>query len=111
MDNFPRAGEPDFAPAAPISEISMRAEDGPPTSLSSLISAAAPQASPLMRGISHDLPTPPISEGGDDIESKEALPEEPADLSHKFKDSVQTLKATEEEKPPTVSSSGWSRTG
>lgn len=110
-DNFSQAGKPEVAPAVPAAEISVQAEDEPPTSLSSTTSAAAPQASPLMRGVSHDLPTPPISERGDDVQSKDALLDDPPDYSRESKESAQKLEQSGEEKPSTGSPSGWSRTG
>jgi hypothetical protein len=69
--DLPRAGEPELPPAVPVSEISVQADDGPATSLTETIATTAAKVAPPPRGVSHDLPTPPLSEGGDDLESKE----------------------------------------
>ncbi len=107
-NNLPRAGKPELRPAVPFSEISVQAEDGPANSSSQAISAAAAKVSPPRR---HDLPTPPLSEGGDEVESKEAPAEVAEDDFPESDHLVQSSKRTREKKPSTVPAPKWSRNG
>jgi hypothetical protein len=109
-DNLPQAGEPELSPAVPVSEISVQAEDGPATSLSSTLSAAAAKVAPPVKSVSYDLPTPPISEGGDDVGSKDVPPDHAENLFQNPEDSIETSKRSEE-KPSSGSVPGWSSTG
>jgi hypothetical protein len=107
-DMFPEAGKPELAPAIPVSEISVQAEDEPVPSLSQTISAGAAKVLPLTN-ISHDLPTPPISEGGDETESKETPVEASEDVSQEPVDADQECRTSQGEKSSGGPRSTWSR--
>jgi hypothetical protein len=110
-DDFPKPGEPEPPLAVPVSEVSVQAEDGPASTLSQTISSAAAKVTPSVRSVSHDLPTPPLSEGGDDIDSKEASTEKVENASGEQQHPHQASKRSEEGKRSGVLPYGWSRTG
>jgi hypothetical protein len=110
-DDFSKPGEPEPPLAIPVAEVSVQAEDGAASTLSQTISAAAAKVTPSVRSVSHDLPTPPLSEGGDDIDSKEASTAKVENDSGEQQHPDQAPKRSEEGKSSGVWSYGWSRTG
>jgi hypothetical protein len=109
-DMFPEAGKPELAPAIPVSEISVQAEDEPAPSLPQTISAAVAKV-PSLTNISHDLPTPPISEGGDETESKETPVGASDDVSQEAVDADQESRTSQGEKSSSGPRSTWSWNG
>jgi hypothetical protein len=110
-DMSPEAGKPELAPAISVSEISAQAEDEEPVpSLSQTISSAAAKV-PSVTNISHDLPTPPISEGGDETESKETPVEASEDVSQEPVDADQESSTPQGEKSSSGPRPTWSWNG
>lgn len=88
----------------------MQSEDGPSSSLSQTISTVAAKDDPV-RSVSHDLPTPPISEGGDDIEGKEGQAA-PAKFDSQESDNLTLeLEESQEKQATSVQAPHWSRNG
>lgn len=108
-DNNPVVGNLEQDPAAPEPEFSERAENGQDTSLSQMICAVATQAAPE-RSVSHDLPTPPISEKDDGLDSMDTW-ETAEGISDGSGSLIQTSERSHEEKSSTGLSSMWSRSG
>ena len=110
LDSLPQAGQTQVPLAVAVSEISVQADDEIATSLSSKNPSDAAKVIPLGGSISHDLPTPPLSEEGDDIETKDVPPEYAAEVSQDPEDPTYLSKRSEG-KSSRVSSLGWGRTG
>lgn len=110
-DMFPKAGELELPPSIPVAESSVQADDGPAISLPQTKSATAAATATVTSAsnISHDLPTPPLSEGGDDVENKGPYAEPSADVSQASEDPPQTSKVLKEEKSSSGPSSKLSR--
>jgi hypothetical protein len=106
-DMCPQAGEPELPSAIPVSEISVQANDEPANSPPQTISAAAPAKVTL----SHELPTPPLSEQGEDIEHKEPGAEASLEASQGQVDSAEVSEALREAKSSSGPTTKWSRTG
>lgn len=109
-DNLPKPEEPELPPAVPVSEISVQAEDGPVGSLSSKTPATAARVTSAT-SVSHDLPTPPLSEGGDDVESKELRAETAQQASQEPVSLISSSKQLQEETLSSLPSSRWIRKG
>ena len=109
-DTSPTAGELNPPAAAATSDPSVQSVDGPAMSLSPAISAAVAKVTP-MENVSHDLPTPPISEGGDDNRYKEVPSQSSEDVSQESEDQSQMSKRSGGEEPSRVTAFKWSFDG
>jgi hypothetical protein len=103
----PEAAEDELPSVVPVSEISVQANDEPVDSLPQTISAAAPARVTL----SHELPTPPLSDQGEDMEHKEPSAEASLEASSGPADSTEVSEASKEVKSSSGSTSKWSRPG
>lgn len=110
--DFPKAEEPGLPPAVPVSELSVQAADKPIRPLTQIMSSASGKVTPV-QSVSHDLPTPPISEEGDGVESKEALTDSaknvPRDTVHESQASQSPKEKMSSTAPSSPPSSWWNR--
>lgn len=109
-DSFPRAGGSQLPLAATVPEIRVQNHDATIPSLASTISSGAAKVIPIDGSVSHDLPTPPLSEGGDEIEATDVLPKHAEKLFQNSEDPTSFCKKSEG-KTSSVSSKGWSPPG
>lgn len=105
---LPKAGEPEVPPAIPVSEISVQADDGPTASIPQTTSAPITKVSSTSN-VSHDLPTPPLSEGGDDVENKEPFAASSKLIALESKDQSQASRRSTEERASNMPSFIWNR--
>lgn len=106
-DMFSQAPDDELPSEVPVSEISVQANDEPVVSLPPTISASAPARVTL----SHELPTPPLSEQGEDIEHKEPSAGASLKASQGPVDSTEVSESFKEVMSSSGSTSKWSRTG
>jgi hypothetical protein len=83
-------------------------DDKSPMSFIQKTSAAAEKVISAT-SISHDLPTPPISEGGDDIGSKDKPAESSGNVSNKAVDAIQALNPSQTGTSSAMPHSTWKR--
>ncbi len=95
--------EPESQAANPVSEISVQVDDGLTASLPQMTPAPATKVSSTSN-VSHDLPTPPLSEGGDDVQSKEPFAAPFKVTPPKIQDQGQTSKRSTDEGIPNMPS-------
>jgi hypothetical protein len=109
-DSVPEANKTDTPTEIPMPEISVQAEDRPATSVLQTASAVMTKTTP-MRSVSHDLPTPPVSEGGDDVGGKDAPVELVDNVGPKLESlgKGQDLQGHDNDKLPSMPSSRWSQ--
>ncbi|KAF7504068.1 hypothetical protein GJ744_002833 [Endocarpon pusillum] len=103
---LPKAGEPESPPAIPVSDFSVQAVDGPAASLPQTTSAPITKVSSTSN-VSHDLPTPPLSEGGDDVENKEPLAASSKVIALESEDQSQASRRSTDERASNMPSSTW----
>lgn len=111
VDDFSRAEEAQLQLTDSISDINTeQAADQSSLSFSELQTASTSDLN-LAQVVSHDLPTPPLSEDGVETESKQALSESVEDLIPESKDPIQPSSRVDQEITSKASSYGWARIG
>lgn len=104
----PKATESEVPPANTVSEINVQTDDGPTASPPQTTLAPITKVSSTSN-VSHDLPTPPLSEGGDDVENKEPFAAFSKLIAPECEDQSQASRRSTEERASNKSSSTWNR--
>jgi hypothetical protein len=106
-DMLPQVPDDGLLLEIPASESSVKANDNPVVSMLPTTSASGPGRVTL----SHELPTPPLSERGEDTEHKETSAGASLEVSQEPMDSAEGSEAFKEVKSSSGPTSKWSRTG
>jgi hypothetical protein len=106
-DMLPQVPDDGLLLEVPVSELSVQANDNPVVSVPPTTSASGPARVTL----SHELPTPPLSEQGEDTEHKQTSAGASLEASQEPVDSAEVSEAFKEVKSSSGPTSKWSRTG